>query len=213
MEAVQTSTSSASSLNYSYQKVNYQYQSLVISATLLGADESDSVSFSSTELNKALGLTAEEIITKLNEKLKGVLPEGLASVKPEDATPEATADRIVKSITGLFEIFAKSKPGLEDEQRLDEFMKQARAGVEQGYADAYEMLQGLGAFNFDGVEDGVKQTKLLIEKKLAEFESAQRERLGLGTAIQGDVADLTSQGVVLQAGVGVSQASKLGVVA
>ena len=213
MEAVSNSLSPASSINFSYQKTSFQYQSLVINATLVDSKETDTVSFNSSELNRALGLTADEIVAKLNEQLKGVLPNGLASVKPEDATPEATADRIVKAITGLFDVFSKSQSGDDDGKKLEEFMKQARAGVEQGYSEAYELLQGLGAFQFEGVEDGVKQTKALIEKKLAEFENTQREKLGIGGAVENSTSNLVSRGITTQGGTGVVNGSKVSVVA
>lgn len=136
------------------------------------------------ELYKSLTLTADEIVAKINEQLKIELPEGVQSLKPEEVTPEATADRIVKGVTAFFDIFAKQNSSLDAEALLNKFMSEIRKGVEQGYGEAIDILRGLGAFEFAGVEEGVRTTKVLIDEKLAVYEKKKREELGL--APQGD---------------------------
>jgi hypothetical protein len=126
---------------------------------------------------KALSLTAQEILNKLNEMLKGRLPDGIESLTPEEVTPDATAERIVTGIAAMYDGFVKSNPDLAPEEALDRFLAAARSGVDQGYSDAYEILDGLGAFQFDGVEDGISQTKSLIEEKLAAFEKTKRDAI------------------------------------
>lgn len=121
-------------------------------------------------------LTAQEIVDRLNALLKDILPEGLQSLKPEDTTPEATAERIVRGTTAFFDIYAKQHPELEGEELVESFMAAIRSGIDRGYSEAYDILEGLGAFEFEGVRDGVEQTKILIEQKLVAFEETMRKK-------------------------------------
>jgi hypothetical protein len=142
--------------------------------------ESDTVSVSFDDLYKSLSLTARKVIDQLNQLLQPTLPGGIQSLKPEDTTSEATADRIVTQVTALFSSYAKRHPELEGEELLNGFMTTIRSGVNQGYDEAFEILDGLGAFGFDGVQSGVEKTKELIDQKLAAYEAEMRKQLGIG---------------------------------
>ena len=126
------------------------------------------------------------------------MPDGIQSLKPEDVTPEATAERIVKGATGFFDIFAKQNPELQGEELLKKFMDTIKSGIDQGYNEAYGTLKDLGAFEFDGVEGGINQTKDLIAKKLDEYEAQMRKTLGIDTA--GQVAASTKEALLTQSG-------------
>lgn len=139
----------------------------------------DSVDLSFDQLYKNLSITAKKVIDKLNELLKNELPDGIQSLNPEDHTAEKTADRIVSQVTGLFGAFSKQNPNLEPAELLSSFMEQVRSGVQKGYDEAFDILEGLGAFSFDDVKSGVEQTKVLIEQKLIQFEDKMKIQLGL----------------------------------
>ena len=59
-------------------------------------------------------------------------------------------------------------------------MSLARQGVDAGYSDAYEFLDGMGAFGFEGVKDGVEKTKILLDGRLKEFEDQLKKQFGVG---------------------------------
>ena len=195
--------------SYSYQlQAQFSLNATVVQNSLTDAPQSDSastVSFDFGDLYKSLSITGKKIIDKLNELLKEKVPNGIQSLKPDEVTPEATADRIVKGTTALFERYAKSNPELSGEELLSRFMKSVRSGVQSGYDDAYETLKGLGAFEFEGVQQGVEQTKMLIESKLKEFETQKRKDLGLDTSEVAEVSHSETKSALLaQAGVGLS---------
>ena len=149
---------------------------------------------------KGLSITAQNVVDKINELLKAKLPNGVQSLKPEDVTPEATATKIVTGVTSLFEGYAKSHPELSGEELLTSFMDKVRSGVQQGYDDAVQTLEGLGAFEFDGVRDGVEETRGLIEEKLQAFESAKRKEMGLDADAAAGVKSDVSSALGTQAG-------------
>lgn len=182
---------------------NNKSDSLVIEATLLDAE--DEVTVGVDDLTKSLTISAREIVRAINEALGTDLPEGIESLAPADVTPEASSDMVVSGIAAMFDAFAKQNPGLEGEELVEEFMSQARSGVEAGYNEAFSFLRDLGAFEFEGVQDGVAETKALIDQKLNAFEAQKRKELGLEdtSPIEGESALATSQALLAQGGSGV----------
>ncbi|RIL10734.1 MAG: hypothetical protein DCC75_03725 [Proteobacteria bacterium] len=170
---------SSRNLSLAYSKTTFSEDQVVIETALLSISSEDRIDVGVRDLPKALGLNAQKIIDKLNELLKEKYGKKIEELKPEEVTPEATAERIVSGSTAFFAIFAKQNPNLEGEELLEAFMKEVRSGIEQGYSEAYGILEDLGAFNFKGVREGIEQTKVLIEEKLSKFESFMRKQLGL----------------------------------
>lgn len=167
----------SSSFKYSLN-AKIEVQSTIINSTLGG--KSDSVDFGATKLVEGLNETAKRIVDKINELLKGKYPQGVQALKPEEASPEATADRIMKGITLLFDRYQKGREDVPKEELIDKFMSLARQGVDAGYSDAYEFLDGMGAFGFEGVKDGVEKTKILLDGRLKEFEDQLKKQFGVG---------------------------------
>lgn len=142
--------------------------------------ESDTGNFQ--ELYKALSVTGKEIVDKINEQLKISLPEGVQSLKPEDVTPEKTADRIVSGVTALFDIYAKQKSNLSGDELVDSFISEVQRGVGEGYSDAFKFLEGIGAFKVEGVQAGIEKTRSLIDEKLSAFATQKKKDLGTSSS-------------------------------
>lgn len=202
MESLALPTPAQSSLvsgKISY--THYEADLLIVQQTLGASSNEDTSTASIDDLYKGLSISAQKIVDKLNELLKAQLPDGIQSLKPEEVTPEATADRIVTGATGFFETFAKQNPDLSPEELISKFMSEVRKGVESGYGDAAKTLEELGAFEFDGVKDGIEKTKSLIEEKLKAFEAQKRQDLGLDPKVDADsVAAVTKNEILKQAG-------------
>jgi hypothetical protein len=176
----------------------------IIEATLSHPGQpSATVEFSFDELYKSLSVAGQKMIDELNKILKDSVPNGIQSLDPQEMTPEKTAERIVNGVSGLFPGFADQNPELEGEELVDAFMKAVTRGVDQGYGEAVEILEGLGAFEFSGVKDSVEETRGFIDTKLAGLENSLRQRLGLGEsgeAVTDEVAANISSGLSSQAG-------------
>ncbi len=156
-----------------------EYNPQTSSDSLVLSSLSDDAAVVDLKSGTGIALTAQQIVDKINSLLAKQLPEGLASLSPEQTTPEATADFIVSNATALFSSYQKQNPDLEDEELVEQFMQELRSGIESGYSDAYDTLEGLGAFEFEGVREGVEQTRILIEEKLVKFEQELRKSLGI----------------------------------
>lgn len=152
---------------------------------------------SQDQVFKALSVTAREVVAKLNELLAAKLPNGLEGLKPEDTTPEATAERIVSGATSYFEVFKRQNPNLSDEELLNRFLSTIRGGIDRGYSEAVGTLEGLGAFEFEGVKSGVEKTRQLVDEKLAAFEAFKREELGLAPKSVGSDVTRDTTGALL----------------
>lgn len=170
------SSNANSALQFKYSKAEVN---LLVIQESFALNTKDSQQFNFGELNKSLNIEAQKIVEKLNELLKDRLPSGIQELTPEEVTPEATADRIVQQVTSLFEAYAKQNSNLNKEEQLSNFITAVKKGVQQGYDEAFEILEGLGAFQFDGIKAGVEKTKILIEQKLVAFEDFKRQELGL----------------------------------
>lgn len=191
-----------SSVNIYDSEVNVDYLIINSLPPAPGRSESDRISIGFDGQGKNLAVAARKIIDRLNELLKDTLPEGIESLKPEDYTPQATADRIVKATTAFFDIYAEQHPELEGEELLQSFLTTIRGGIEKGYGEAYGMLESMGAFQFDGVRESVEQTKLLIDAKLKSYEAFKREQLGLGSSLEQNSNELTKNNLLQEGGVG-----------
>jgi hypothetical protein len=193
---------SAAPLTPQYSAIQSRYNSdaLVLESILPNtSDNSDASVVEIDRVSQTLSLSSDQILAKLNALLKDKLPAGIESLNVDDYTPEKTADSIVGSITALFANFQSSNPELSPEQQLSHFMAAARSGVDEGYSDAYETLDGLGAFSFDGVKSGIEQTKILITQKLTAFEAAQKKSLGIDS-VQKPSAEITAEALLSQGG-------------
>ena len=187
---------SAVSLQINTAKAQVNYLAI---QSLSASSSEDAASISFEDLYQGLPLTAQKIIDQINGKI-GV-ENYIQNHVSDDNSPEATADRIVSGVTGLFGVYSEQHPELEGEDLLSGFMETIRKGVQTGYDDAYSFLQGLGAFDYDGVQSGVEQTKALIETKLNDFETKMREQLGLNTEVNADsVSNQVSNELLAQSG-------------
>lgn len=150
----------------------------------------DSVSVGMKEVYKSLTVLADKVLAKLEEILKKDLPDGIASLKPEEHTPEATSQRIVDGTTALLAVYAKQHPELQGEELISSFMETIRGGIKTGYEDAMGILGSIGALDIGGVQAGIEETMKLVEEKLLAFEDQWRKDNGL-TPKDGSTASQT----------------------
>ena len=90
----------------------------------------------------------------------------------EDTSPQATAERIVGFATNFYQAFRQQNPQLDDEDGLERFMQEIGKGIDQGFADARDILTGLKKLEGKVATD-IDETYSLIQQGLQDF----RERM------------------------------------
>lgn len=121
--------------------------------------------------NDSLALVFKAATEKINEILEPNLgPRALDNAVESglDVSPEATADRIVSLTTGLFSRFQEANPELQGSELVDHFTDVIGGGILQGFGEAREILDGMGALTGD-IAGNIDQTYDLVVEKLEQF--------------------------------------------
>lgn len=121
--------------------------------------------------NKGMTLLYRAAVDKLNEVLAPELGEdAIAQAAQQDQSSEAVAGRIVSMATALYERYAARYPSKDGETLLQDFVATIRSGFEQGYAEATDILTGLGVFEAGSLVRGaIEQTRSLVNQGFDDF--------------------------------------------
>ncbi len=121
------------------------------------SDSGDSLSIGLMTPEKTQAILNRELADKLEQRFK---EEGidLKGLRAEDFTPQKVSDRIMNFVSGR--VLSE-----QDSEKQQELMQQARAGVEQGFAEARDILDSLSVLN-GKVKDDVDKTYDLIQQGL-----------------------------------------------
>ena len=135
--------------------------------------------------SEPLALVYQTAIDSINKELEPELGENSIQRGFEsgiDVSPEATADRIVSFSTGLFSLYQQQNPKLSEQEQLDKFIDVIGGGIDQGFSEARDILNGLGVLE-DDIADNIDKTYSLVQEGLAafkqQFEPAQSDNLRL----------------------------------
>lgn len=122
-----------------------------------------------------LALVYKSAITSINESLQADFgPDALQNAMGQDNSPEGTAGRIVSLSTAFFGAFQQQHPELEGDEALNQFMDTIKSGMEKGFKEARDILQGLNVLNGD-IASNIDKTYALVTKGFDDFVAAQRK--------------------------------------
>ena len=126
--------------------------------------------------NEPLALLYKTAITNINEALKGQYgDDAIQNAASQDNSAEATAQRIVSLSTGFFDAFKKQNPDLDDDAALSKFMDTISGGMEKGFKEARDILDGLKVLNGD-IAGNIDKTYELVQKGYADFIAAHSSK-------------------------------------
>lgn len=135
----------------------------------------------------ALKILFQETIDKINEALAPDLGEGAISAEKlaeqggmDYWSPENTANRIVQGTVGFFEAYKNANPKLEGEALLDKFLGVIGGGIEDGFKDATNILEGFGVYK-GSIKENAEKTYELVQQGLQAFREQQMEKMGLSS--------------------------------
>lgn len=138
---------------------NLSKQNVLTKSPMHKADDKVSIGILTPEKTQAL--LNREIADKLQQRFKdeGIELKGLNA---DDFTPEKVSDRILSFVSGHI-------LGESDNEKQNELMAQAREGIEQGFAEARDILESLDVLN-GKVKSDIDSTYDLIQKGLDNLE-------------------------------------------
>jgi Domain of unknown function (DUF5610) len=122
-----------------------------------------------------LALVLRSAIEAINERLEATFgPNAIESAVDSglDISPQATADRIVGLSTAFFQAFSEQNPNEEGEELVNHFLNVIGSGIEQGFSEAREILDGLGVLEGE-IADNINQTYELVQQGLESFRESQ----------------------------------------
>lgn len=121
--------------------------------------------------NNSMALLYRSAIDSINEHLEPSFgPDAIQAAMQQDNSAAATADRILSQSTAFFDAYARQHPDKEPEQLIEDFVSTIRSGFEQGYAEAVEILSGLGVMEQDSpIAAEISQTYQLVQQGYDDF--------------------------------------------
>ncbi len=135
---------------------------------------SSSLSFSETIADQPNALLLKAALQGINESLKALGVEETVEETYEsgiDTSPEATAERIVSFSVGFLSSYQEQHPELNEKEAMDKFIEVIGGGIEQGFGEAREVLDGLGVLDGTIAED-IDKTYELVQQGLQDFITA-----------------------------------------
>lgn len=151
------------------QKESYNVSILESAAVIIGVKDDP------------LALVLSSAIERINEFLSPELGDNAIQKGAEsglDFSPESTSERIVGLSTAYYGEF-KERHSSEDELVvLSNFVESISSGIDQGFAEARDILEGLDVLQGE-ISRSINQTFELVTEKLLAFESVIRDSSGL----------------------------------
>lgn len=121
--------------------------------------------------NHSMSLLFKSAIEHLNEVLAPEFGDNAIQAAAEsgmDFSPQATADRIVSMSTAFFGRYAENHPEKGMETALNDFVKLIGGGIDKGFAEARQILDGLKVLEGD-IASNVDKTYELVQAGLEAF--------------------------------------------
>jgi hypothetical protein len=128
-----------------------------------------SLTVSLNSSNEPMSVVLKTALTGINEALKDQFGENaIQNAVSQDNTPEGTASRIVSLSTAFYDSFKQQNPGVDEEVLLNKFIDTLKKGVDQGFGEARDVLEGLKALGGE-VAGNIDKTYELVQKGFEDF--------------------------------------------
>jgi hypothetical protein len=119
--------------------------------------------------NDPMSVVLKTALTGINEALKDQFGDNaIQNAVSQDNTPEGTASRIVSLSTAFYDAFKQQHPGEDEEVLLNKFIDTLKKGVDQGFGEARDVLEGLKVLGGE-VAGNIDKTYELVQKGFEDF--------------------------------------------
>jgi len=171
-QAMNSSTVQSSEVESKSQASAVEEPVSVTNKKILNASILESaLKFEGTIANQPQALLLKAALEGVNESLKELGVEKTVEQTAEegiDVSPEATAERIVAFSTNFFPLYLKQNPEMSEEEGLTKFMDVIGGGIDQGFEEAREVLDGLNVLEGE-IASNIDKTYALVQQGLADF--------------------------------------------
>ena len=137
-----------------------------------------SLKFNTTMGNQPLSLLLKTALEGINEALKETKIDSSVESSAEDTyelegdfRPEAAAERIVAFSTQFLGTYQAQHPQMSAAESLTAFVEIISGGIEQGFAEAKDILGGLNVLSGD-ISENIDKTYQLVQSGLQSFVEA-----------------------------------------
>ncbi|MFL0799597.1 MAG: DUF5610 domain-containing protein [Agarilytica sp.] len=116
--------------------------------------------------NDPMRLVYKAALEGINEALEPTMgPDAAQKIQDNgiDVSPQATADRIISFSTAFFSQYQEQNQDMGLEEQVDSFLSLIGGGVDQGFSEAREILDGFGVLEGTVKEDIDKTYELVFE--------------------------------------------------
>lgn len=131
--------------------------------------------------NEPMALLLKAALEGINDALKAEFGDNTIQKAYEEGlevSPEATAGRIVQMSTAFFERYHANHSDLSVEDALDSFVELIGKGIDQGFAEARDILKGLNVLEGD-IATNIDKTYALVQEGLKDFVVNYRDSVPL----------------------------------
>ncbi|MDP2903100.1 MAG: DUF5610 domain-containing protein [Methylovulum sp.] len=121
--------------------------------------------------NKPMALLLKTALEGINQALQGEFGDNAIQKSygsGVDVSSQATADRIVSMSTAFFDKYQTNHPELSTEDAVNSFVKLIGKGIDKGFGEARDILQGLNVLN-GSIASNIDSTYELVQKGLKAF--------------------------------------------
>jgi hypothetical protein len=132
---------------------------------------SSSLKYSNSAGDEPLSLLLKTALQGINEALEdeGIKNSVLSTYQSDvDYSPEASAERIVDFSTQLFSAYKADNREIGEAEALTSFVDIISGGIEQGFAEAREILDSLNVLDGD-IAENIEKTYGLVKAGLQNF--------------------------------------------
>lgn len=130
-----------------------------------------SLKFNTTMGDQPLSLLLKTALQGINEALKGMGVESTVEDAYEsgvDFSPEATAERIVSFSTQFLGSYREQHPKMNEEESLTAFVDIISGGIEQGFGEAKDILDGLKVLDGE-ISSNIDKTYEFVQTGIQAF--------------------------------------------
>ena len=144
----------------------------------------------SSSSNRAMGLIQQSVSSRLSISVETKSNASSDQVSSQDTqndfSPEKVAQRILSHVGNYMEKLQKEGAG---DERLSTVFESAKEAVQQGLEDAQEKLEALGWLTNAGVQQGIDETRSLLDEGFDSLESVLFDKSDLvSSSIEGSAS-------------------------